>query len=405
MFDSGGAARRVQAALEAYPEDPSELADEQPADGFAQLQRISELVEAKRLRWLADQDRRASHRRDGYLSTVAWLADKFQIAAGAAKRQVQVAQALEQMPQVRGSFLSGDLSSSAVQVLAEAQREHPGEFTDGEPALVEAAVSKPVEELRRVVSDWIQAVDEQCPDRSEILHGRRRLDVCPTPTRMVRVDGELDPEGGEVLLTALQAIADAELRAGAGTDMRTPAQRRADALSDLARRYLQSPDRPTVGGERPHVTLTVGIETLRAAGKTPVPGRSELDHIGAVPVETARRLACDASILPVVMAGRSLPLDVGRRTSVVPTGLHRAVELRDGGCRFPRCTRPHSWCDPHHIRHWADGGKTALDNLVLLCRPHHTLVHEGGFGLNMVDGEPVFRRPDGSVLDESRGPP
>jgi hypothetical protein len=405
MFDPQKAARRVQDALEAYPEDPSELAEEQAAEGFAQLQRISELVEAKRLRWLADQDRRASHRRDGYLSTAAWLADRFQVGAGSARRQLQLAQALEQMPRVRERFLSGGVSSSAVQTLAEAHREHPAEFAAGEETLVDAATGSPVEELRRVVSDWIQAVDEQCPDRSEILHGRRRLDVCPTPTRMVRVDGELDPEGGEALLTALQAIVDAELRAGTGTDVRTPAQRRADALCELAHRYLRSPDRPTVGGERPHVTLTVGIETLRAAGKTPVPGRCELDHTGAVPVETARRLACDASILPVVMAGRSLPLDVGRRTSVVPSGLHRAVELRDGGCRFPRCTRPHSWCDPHHIRHWADGGKTALDNLVLLCRPHHTLVHEGGFGLKMVEGKPMFRRPDGSPIEEGRAPP
>ncbi|MGH2556789.1 MAG: HNH endonuclease signature motif containing protein, partial [Actinomycetota bacterium] len=63
------------------------------------------------------------------------------------------------------------------------------------------------------------------------------------------------------------------------------------------------------------------------------------------------------------------------------------------------------WCDPHHLTHWVDGGKTAPFNLVLLCRPHHTLVHEAGFGLRMVDGKPVFRRPDGSVIDDGRAPP
>jgi hypothetical protein len=90
---------------------------------------------------------------------------------------------------------------------------------------------------------------------------------------------------------------------------------------------------------------------------------------------------------------------------VVSSALRRAVVLRDQRCRFPRCTRPHAWCDAHHIVHWADGGKTAISNLVLLCRPHHTLVHESGFELETTDGQPVFTRPDGSVIDAGRAPP
>jgi hypothetical protein len=129
---------RARQALADYPDDPSDLTDDQAASGFTQLQRISELVEAKRLRWLADQDRRASFRRDGYLSSAAWLADRFRVAAGSAKRQVQVAQSLEHLPAVRQSFVSGEVTSSAVQVLAEAHREHPGEFAD-EEGLVDAA--------------------------------------------------------------------------------------------------------------------------------------------------------------------------------------------------------------------------------------------------------------------------
>ena len=409
MFEREGTERRVRAALEAYPDDPSDLNEDEAEAGFTQLQRISELVEAKRLRWLADQNRRASYRRDGYLTTAGWLADRFRVAAGSAKRQVQVAQALQQMPQVRDSFAKGEVSSSAVQVLAEAQREHPDEFEAGEEGLKQAARTKPVEELRRVVGEWVQAVDDAHADRAEILRNRRRLDLCPTPRRMVRVDGELDPEGGEVILTALRAIVDADLRARGGTDLRTATQRRADALSELARRYLDSPDRPTASGERPHVTVTVDMQTLRnghTPGRNPAgSGRCELDHVGAVSPATARRLACDASVLPVVLGGPSEPLDVGRRTPVVSAGLRRAVVLRDQRCRFPTCTRPHSWCDAHHATHWADGGQTALANLVLLCRPHHRLVHEGGFGLQVVAGRPVFRRPDGSVIEDGRAPP
>src|SRR5213592_852329 len=121
MFDhSLDDARRV---LEAYPDDPAGLPDAEAAAGFAQLQRISELVEAKRLRWLADEARRASYRKDGHLSTASWLASTFGVGAGSSKRQVQVAQALERMPAVRESFVKGAVTSSAVQVLAEAQRE------------------------------------------------------------------------------------------------------------------------------------------------------------------------------------------------------------------------------------------------------------------------------------------
>ena len=105
------------------------------------------------------------------------------------------------------------------------------------------------------------------------------------------------------------------------------------------------------------------------------------------------------------MSGRSEPLDVGRRTPVVPAGMRRAVILRDRHCRFPGCDRPQTWCDAHHVIHWADGGPTALSNLVLLCRRHHRMLHEPrGFRLHLEDGRAVFRRPDGSVL-EDRAPP
>jgi uncharacterized protein DUF222/HNH endonuclease len=411
MFEAEGAEDGVRTALEAYPDDPAWLNDQEAGDGFAQLQRISEAVEAKRLRWLADQDRRATYRRDGYLSAAAWLADRFKVAAGSAKQQVKVAQALEKMPDARHALEAGEVSSSALRVLVAAREAHPEAFSVQEPALIEQAQTKSVEELRRVMADWSQAVDEEGSARyAQALRGRRRLDACPMATGMVRVDGELDPEGGEALLTALQAIGDADLRSGNGMDLRTPAQRRADALCELAHRFLRSPERPTVAGERPHVTLTVDINTLRGAEGFEGNGRGrssrcELDHTGTVHPATARRLACDSTVLPVVMGGQSEPLDVGRRTPVVSAALRRAIVLRDSRCRFPACVRPHAWCDAHHVKHWADGGETSLHNLVLLCRPHHRLVHEGGFALRMERGRPVFRRPDGSVLAEERAPP
>ncbi|MFN2543471.1 MAG: HNH endonuclease, partial [Actinomycetota bacterium] len=145
----------------------------------------------------------------------------------------------------------------------------------------------------------------------------------------------------------------------------------------------------------------VDVDTLREMRD----GTSELEHTGPVPLEVAKRLACDASITRVVMSGRSQPLDVGRKTPVVPPALRRAVIARDKHCRFPGCDRPAAWCDVHHIVPWEEGGPTCLENLMLMCRRHHRMLHKPhGFRLEMEDGFPVFRRPDGSILEE-RAPP
>jgi hypothetical protein len=259
---------------------------------------------------------------------------------------------------------------------------------------------------------------------------RRALYASVTLMGNVRVDGDLDPESGESLLTALGAVLDAEARSrGRDADERTPAQRRADALGEICREWLERSDRPNVGGERPHLTVTVPIETLASRAELPVAtaraagaartadaaGASdpqavqldgaEFDHTGPVAAATVRQLACDAAVMRVVMDGRSQPLDVGRRTPVIPPPMRRAVIVRDRTCRFPDCERPHAWCDAHHVVHRADGGPTSASNLLLLCRRHHRMMHRSGvFGVELVDGVPVFRRPDGSVLSD-RAPP
>jgi hypothetical protein len=213
---------------------------------------------------------------------------------------------------------------------------------------------------------------------------------------MVRVDGDLDPETGQLFLSALRAEVDAQARGP--EDRRTPAQRRADALAEICRSYLARTDRPVVGGERPHVLVTVDLAALTRSG----PGRCQLQDAGRISPEQARRLACDAGVSRVLTAGPSHVLDLGRRTAVVPAALRRALAVRDGGCAFPGCGRPPGWCDAHHVVHWADGGPTALGNLVLLCRPHHRLVHHG-FRVRMHQGRPVFHRPDGSAMDRGAG--
>ena len=317
----------LRSALEAFgSEDLASLPDARLEEDFAELQRASEVVEAQRLRRLRELERRGVHGRDGHLSAASWLASRFKLTWGHARRDVHLARAVEEMPETRRAWEEGELSGSAVRVLVAARDENPAAFAESEQQLVEAARIHSANDLRKIAAYWRQAVErDRAVYGDDQLRERRRLHASVTFLGMVRLDGDLDPETGETLLTALRAVLDAEARSTGEGDRRTPAQRRADALGEICRQWLDAGDRPAVGGERPHLNVTVGAEVLRDGAGEP----SEGDHVGPVSPEAARKLACDAQIRRVVLAGASEPLDVGRRTPVVPPGMRRAVILRD----------------------------------------------------------------------------
>lgn len=393
----------LRSAIESIQaEDVGVVSDEQLEADFGELQRAGQALEAERLRRLSEIHRRQSHRREGYLSTASWLVDRHRLGWTAASKEIRTARSLERMPHTKEALVTGELTSSAVQMLVWARQAHPAQFHKSERALVEAAKRLPARQLQHTVSHWRHKLDwEQGLKEAERVRDQRRLTVSTTILGRVRVDGDLDPETGETMLAALRNCMDAERRRRDSQDQRTPTQRRVDALGEICRRWLDASDRPLVGGERPHVAVIVDLEALEGRAG----GRSEFAHVGSVHPEIVRRWACDASVSRVITRGSSEPLDVGRRTAVVPAPMRRAVVVRDRNCRFPGCDRPPPWCDAHHVIHWADGGATALPNLLLLCRRHHHLVHQpGGFGLELLDGQPVFRRPDGTVL-EDRAPP
>jgi Domain of unknown function (DUF222)/HNH endonuclease len=382
-------------------EDLAGVSDQVLEEDFAELQRAREILEAERLRRLAELDRRRPYLRDGYLSTSTWFARRFGQSHTTAVGDLRLARALRDMPATREALASGEVSTSVARILAAAREADPEAFCDAEAFLVDAARRHTVRDLQRVVGYWRAAArDHRDPegDGDEDFRARRRLHVSPTVFGMVRIDGDLDPETGETVLAALRACVDAELRSPDPEDRRTPAQRRADALYEISRQWMDLSDRPVIRGERPHLTVMMDLEALRGGPG----GRAEAEHTGPLTPRAARRWACDAALTRVLTTGRSEPLDVGRRTPMVPAAIRRAVVVRDGGCAFPGCDRPPGWCDCHHVVHWADGGPTSVANLVLLCRRHHRLVHHG-FGVQMSDGRPVFRRPDGTVLEG--GPP
>jgi hypothetical protein len=381
-------------------QDLRSLADDDLASDLDEIERVVRVLEAERARRLAEFERRRAHENDGFLSVSAWLVARHRVAPSTATRRIRMARSLDAMPQAAEAFSGGELSDSAVGLLAAARESFPEAFARCEEALLEAARTLPVAALRSVIEYWRQSQDLAVAERDEDERfEQRNLNVSPTLHGMVRVDGDLDPETGQSLMSALRAVMDADARTHPSPEFRRPGQRRADALSQICRSWMDSSDRPAILGERPHVVVTLDLEALEGRA-----GRSELQDAGVVTPELARRLACDARVSRVITDGASQPLELGRSTKVVPPSLRRAVTVRDGGCRFPGCGRPPGWCDAHHVTHWADGGATSLDNLVLLCRPHHRAIHRG-FGLEMAEGQPVFSRPDGTPLEEGRAPP
>ena len=148
------------------------------------------------------------------------------------------------------------------------------------------------------------------------------------------------------------------------------------------------------GGDRCTINLHATPDTLAADGVT---AEAELESGARVCAETSRRLACDCGVVHWHEDEEGSALNVGRKTRSIPPAIRRALQRRDHGCRFPGCTA-HKYVDAHHITHWADGGETKMENLVLLCHHHHRLVHEGGYGVQMTASGPEFTDQTGRMI-------
>ncbi|HSQ38154.1 MAG TPA: DUF222 domain-containing protein, partial [Acidimicrobiia bacterium] len=298
-----------------------------------------------------------------------WLMARSGDPAAVCRSQVQVARSLRSMPLTGEAFARGELSEPRVRLLASAHDFSPELFSRDESLLVSQARTLPSRLFPQALAHWRRLADADgaLADTDRALE-RRRLHISATWGGMVRLDGDLDPESGATVITALGSLA--EPQALDPEDRRSPAQRRADALVEICRRHLDSSDRPQVGGERPHLVVTVEAATLQGRG-----GQVVDLETGPISLEAVRRLACDATVTPI-STHRDRVLEIGRRTRLIPSSVRRALNHRDGGCTHPGCDIPARWCDAHHLVHWAEGGPTALSNLRLLCRRHHREAHD-----------------------------
>ncbi|MEU5784124.1 HNH endonuclease signature motif containing protein [Micromonospora lupini] len=361
--------------------------------------RLQQRLAAVQLAAVRELDGRGTVVAQGASSTAVWLRHHLRLDVPAARRLVGLAAALDVAPPgVRDALAAGIVGVEQARVIADAAT------TVSVSAGAEVAV-----EAVGVLVEWAEQFDPTLLRRmgtrilDHVAHDLaaaaaaalaaedaraardRHVTVSEQAGGRLRLTGTLDAEAAALL----RAVIDPLSAPSGPDDTRCAGQRRHDALADVCRLALRTGELPENGGDPAQVVVTTGYD-----GLTRQLGAGALDVGLRLTAETVRRLACDAAILPAVLGSAGQVLDVGRQRRLVSGPLRRALVLRDGGCAFPGCDRPPRWCAAHHIRHWADGGPTSLDNAVLLCGHHHRHVHQSDWAVRLgADGHPEFVPP------------
>ncbi len=317
-------------------------------------------------------------------------------------------------PATGDALADGRLSAANAETLALFATRRRKTFVGDEDVILEHAPKLSPDAFGVMMRKWREYADDlEAKDETSKAFEERFFRLTDTLDG-AKVDGFLDPEAAALIRAALDAIDRPDPTNGL-VKPRSLGQRYADALVDLAKESLARTER----GGRFVPNIDGVLDVNRVAGHEPVdifgdPGVPRCgDAIGRRPVspEMIERLLCDCNIGRVIMRGESEVLDVGRRSRRVTRAQWRALRRRDTTCRFPGCDRPAKWTDAHHMKPWIDGGRTDLENLVLLCRYHHVLCHEGGLTLTRTpDGtitatKPDPDRPHPTAPPPRRGPP
>ncbi|MFF5172702.1 DUF222 domain-containing protein [Micromonospora sp. NPDC000089] len=361
---------------------------------------VEQRLAAVKLALVREVDGRGLATAQGASSTAVWLRDRLRVSGRSARELVRVAAALDAGPgAVRAAVVSGAVTVEQGEAIAAAVRALP---VEAGPEVADKAVTVLLDAagrfepavLRRLGERVLAHVAPELAERAELAAltraaerawDRRHVTLADQPDGQVRLAGSLDAETAALLRAAIDPLT---APSGEGDD-RSPGQRRADALGEVCRLALSTGQLPDNGGDRPQLVVATRYDVLTGQLQT-----GTLDTGMRLTPSVVRRLACDAAVLPAVLGGDGQVLDLGRRRRLFTGPLRRALVLRDAGCAFPGCDRPPRWCDGHHIRHWADGGHTSLDNAVLLCGHHHRLIHHGDWTVRTgTDRRPEFLPP------------
>ena len=342
---------------------------------------------------LDEQMRSEQGSNDPSVSCAAWLREEHHLNSSTAWGQVRLARQLRDLPRTRVAFAAGLISAQHAMVVGRTVDRvvlGDGRAADAEPALIREAFERSPSDLLR----WgrhlrHQLNPDELADEEEEEHRRRWLHLTQNPwDGGYDLEGHLDAECGTRLKVAIQGVLGPRRK----DDERSPAQRRADGLDELVTRVLDSGELPIRGGQRPNITVTATLETLRGDPGAPA---AELDWGWPISGAALRRIACDAELTPILLGADGNPLWAGRTRR---TASRRALAQPDRHCVWERCDRPPDWCAGHHRHLWVEGGRTNVDEMNLLCRLHHGNYHRG---------YRLRRLPDGRVEEvppEPRGP-
>ena len=421
-------------------DDFAHLSNDDLAAALATLAAHIHAATYRLLTLIAELDRRGVWADQGALTCAHWLGWACGIDAHTAREKVRVARTLAELPLLSAAAASGELGYSKLRALTRIAN------AENEADLVEIGRYGTAQHVDKFVRSYRRAKQAEETEYADGQHRERSLTYWYEDDGTLVLHGRFPPETGACILSALDAAMEAhaseqpasqwcdegtppdvprgtsglgatasgqipQSSAGnppsrsdaysspevpSGTYPKRPSHtvRRADALAWMAERLFEEGEAPALSPHRHEVVVHVDADVL-ARGEA---GRCETEHHGTLAAETVRRLCCDGAIVATVDGPKGEPLSVGRRTRSISPALRRALMSRDRGCRFPGCSATHR-LHGHHVRHWAEGGETALDNLVLLCPVHHRLVHEGGFDVRRLDdGVLRFTDPKGNAV-------
>ena len=319
-------------------------------------------LEFARLAWRYAQSR-GGYIYDGYDTPVQFLREDAHMAWHDAVQAVCVGANLDDLADTVAAVERGDIGFDHLVVMSDLKDTLNEKWSlVSEVKLVEDAEGLNVTQFRKHAEKVRQRIDAEGFLQEQVtLAEGRRLSMRKDVHGLLWLKGNLDPAGGAVLMAALEPLAK---RSGA-EDSRPRDQRLADALVEFAEHGC--------GSAQLQVTAT--LETLQELPGVPA------GEILSVPIagKTLERLSCDCTLTRVVLGGESVVIDVGRGRRIVSGPGRRALNARDKTCRWPGCSRPGTWCTPHHLIPWSKGGSTDLDNQVLVCSRHHWHLHEGGW--------------------------
>ncbi|QIH98744.1 DUF222 domain-containing protein [Rhodococcoides fascians A21d2] len=406
-----------------------------------------QLMEARRIALVAEIDTRVSREKLGFPGPAGWLTSTTLLTPSKATKIVALARGLKNFPDIADAVTTGVMSvDHAALILDFAEtppKNLPQEGRDiARKAMITAATGPGArtDRIREAITKLKDTYGGNKPPPEDT--DRNELFASKTLNGRLALKGDFDAITGEKLLAALSPLTEPRPAADGTQDDRSPALRRAEAFGHILDRYLASSNRPTEGGEKPHLNLHISLKDLTDLRNTMnADSDSESDYengsiatesdnnsrpatadrgayrdlfgdgttvgwlpwMGPLTRETSRQLACDCLLTAIVMDENGSPINLARTARTVTAKQKRALTARDHGCAFPGCGKPAAWTEGHHIWHWTDGGPTDMNNLVLLCGFHHRLIHHSDWEVFIgTDNHPWFIPP--ATVDPYRQP-